>query len=96
MPRKRRVGRGHLQPCHWCGRKMLNDPSIRQSHPLRVTVDHVQPKVQGGVDDGNTVLCCQTCNRVKGDLPPDVWETFMQTNPRWWEGSIRHGVWRER
>lgn len=94
MARKRKVGQGHMEPCHWCGRAMVNGSGVHQSHPLRATVDHVTPRYMGGQDINNTVLCCNTCNRIKGNMPPDVWEKYRENNPRWWEKKNCHGIWR--
>jgi hypothetical protein len=57
----------------------------RFSERLYPTRDHVHPKSQGGQI---TVICCRTCNNIKGDMLPAIWEAFMAAFPRWWTMSI--------
>jgi hypothetical protein len=52
-------------------------------HPTR---DHVLPRSRGGT---RTIICCATCNGIKGDMLPLAWEAFMEANPRWWKLSRR-------
>lgn len=69
------------QECHWCER-VLKDAWTDFADPLRPTRDHVFPKSRGGRD---TVLCCNQCNGIKGDMLPDEWLDFMRANPTWWQ-----------
>lgn len=48
---------------------------------LLPTRDHVIPICRGGKVK---IICCQTCNGIKADMLPDVWNAFMDENPRWW------------
>lgn len=57
------------------------DRRVAWLHPTR---DHVLPRSRGGT---RTVICCATCNGIKGDMLPDAWERFMAANPRWWKMS---------
>lgn len=66
----------HGKPCRYCLRLM-----DRKSYALQATRDHVMPICRGG---GPKVVCCITCNGIKGDMLPDVWEAFMEAHPRWW------------
>jgi 5-methylcytosine-specific restriction endonuclease McrA len=60
-----------------------------QSHPLRVTRDHVIPRVHHGgeEDEGNIVLCCRTCNHIKGSMNPSEWEAYRLACPEWWNDA---------
>ena len=84
---RRRVLHGHGRPCHWCGRAMVAFTDTFQAHPLRVTRDHVIPKARfgGGEDEGNIVLCCFTCNHIKGSMNPSEWAAYMAACPEWWK-----------
>lgn len=64
--------------CAYCGRKMVRNT---ETHPTR---DHVIPRSKGG---RITVLCCLTCNQIKGDMMPDEWRLFRSENPEWWRLS---------
>lgn len=49
------------EPCVYCGRSL---------DFVKMTIEHVIPKSQGGLDKStNKVGCCQTCNRDRGSLP---------------------------
>jgi 5-methylcytosine-specific restriction endonuclease McrA len=48
--------------CQYCGREFL---------PSELTIDHITPKVQGGVNHWNNVVaCCRACNMRKGGRTP--------------------------
>lgn len=53
----------------------------RASAKLQATRDHVNPRSKGG---GVVVICCTTCNGIKGDMNPEDWLQFMAEHPRWW------------
>lgn len=53
----------------------------RASVHLQATRDHVNPRSKGG---GAVVICCITCNGIKGDMNPEDWLLFMAEHPRWW------------
>ena len=58
--------------CQYCGSK---------KSPL--TMDHVNPKKQGGKDSWeNLVAACQTCNRKKGNRTPDEAKMPLKRIPR--------------
>jgi hypothetical protein len=61
--------------CTYCQREMI---PYSDTHPTR---DHTFPKSLGG---RKTVLACGTCNQIKGNMLPEVWQAFMEANPRWW------------
>jgi hypothetical protein len=49
--------------CQFCGKKMTAS---------QITIDHVQPRAQGGITSfTNCVVCCQICNNKKADRTPD-------------------------
>lgn len=46
------------------------------------TRDHYPiPKSRGGK---LTIICCYTCNHLKGDMAADKWEAFMAENKSGW------------
>ncbi len=48
--------------CQYCGREFTSGD---------LTIDHIVPKVQGGLNDWtNVVACCRTCNIKKGGRTP--------------------------
>jgi 5-methylcytosine-specific restriction endonuclease McrA len=50
---------------------------------LPLTIDHVIPRVRGGTDDwDNLVCCCTKCNNAKGDRLPDEAGMTMVRKPR--------------
>lgn len=66
----------HGEPCPYCLRKM-----DRGSWKLVPTRDHVMPVSRGGT---RKIICCLTCNGIKGDMLPQQWEIYMANNPGWW------------
>lgn len=66
----------HGKPCPYCHRQM-SSRDVRL-HPTR---DHVIPRCRNGT---RKIICCQTCNGVKADMLPEVWEAFMARHPGWW------------
>lgn len=53
---------------------------------LSPTRDHYPiPKCKGGT---RTLIACNRCNVVKGDLSADAWQTFMLHNPTWWQMTL--------
>lgn len=72
------------KPCPYCRRAMTY-----RVPGLEPTRDHVIPKSKGGT---KIIVACWTCNNVKGDMLPDVWERFMMENPEWWIGRARYVV----
>lgn len=46
------------------------------------TRDHYPiPKCKGGK---RTIICCRTCNHLKGSMAPDEWAAFMAENKGGW------------
>lgn len=72
--------------CYWCGEAMLCTPEERHAaetfnHPLRATLDHVEPLCQGGADTiANTVAACLECNTWKGSAMPDDFVALALAN----------------
>lgn len=69
----------HGQACPYCCRAM--DRRDARLHPTR---DHVLPICRGGTQK---IICCQTCNGIKADMLPEVWNAFMEDHPGWWKLS---------
>lgn len=58
--------------CQYCGRK---DGGL--------TLDHIIPKVRGGTDDWNNLVCCCTrCNNLKGNRTPEEAGMTLLRKPR--------------
>jgi len=58
---RKNILRRDLYKCAYCGRGDL---------PL--TIDHIVPKVKGGIDSWNNLVCaCTFCNNKKGDQTPE-------------------------
>lgn len=53
----------------------------RRSYALQPTRDHIVPVSRGGREK---IICCITCNGIKADMLPEVWEAFMEEHPQWW------------
>lgn len=52
--------------CRYCGRALRRQAG--SGDPLRVTLDHIVPRSDGGGNGpDNLVVCCQTCNSAKGN-----------------------------
>lgn len=66
------------KPCPYCQRPMLH----LTHRTLAPTRDHVVPKSRGG---RAVVVCCITCNGIKGNMLPEEWESFMAAHPEWWK-----------
>lgn len=66
----------HRKPCPYCHRQM-----DRGDARLLPTRDHVIPLSLGG---RTKIICCITCNGIKGNMLPGAWIVFMEQNPRWW------------
>lgn len=66
------------KPCSYCQRLMLH----LTHRTLAPTRDHVVPKSRGG---RAVVVCCITCNGIKGNMLPEEWESFMAAYPEWWK-----------
>jgi len=50
---------------------------------LPLTIDHVMPRVRGGANDWeNLVCCCTKCNNLKGDRTPEEMGFAMANRPR--------------
>jgi 5-methylcytosine-specific restriction endonuclease McrA len=50
---------------------------------LPLTIDHVTPRVRGGRDEWeNLVCCCTVCNNSKGDRSPDEAGMTLRVKPR--------------
>lgn len=49
--------------CQYCNRKLTAS---------QITIDHVNPRAQGGITSfTNCVVCCQVCNNKKADKTPE-------------------------
>lgn len=62
--------------CRYCGERIA---------PKKATIDHVQPKSQGGLNrPDNLVLCCVRCNLAKQGRTPDQWanDVIFGADPR--------------
>jgi len=58
--------------CVYCG-----------TNHLPLTIDHVIPRVRGGKDEwDNLVCCCTKCNNLKGDRTPEEAGFTMAVRPR--------------
>ncbi len=58
--------------CQYCGRK---DGGL--------TIDHIIPKVRGGSEDWNNLVCsCIRCNNIKGDRTPEEAGMNLLRKPR--------------
>ena len=58
--------------CVYCG-----------TNHLPLTIDHVTPRVRGGKDEwDNLVCCCTKCNNLKGDRTPEEVGFIMSNRPR--------------
>lgn len=57
--------------CFYCD--VILNPK-RTPGPDFATLDHVQPRILGGVDQRNRVWCCWTCNQIKANRPPSEHE----------------------
>lgn len=66
------------KPCPYCRRTMEYCTHLT----LAPTRDHVVPRSRGG---RAVVVCCITCNGIKGNMLPDAWESFMAAYPEWWK-----------
>lgn len=74
--KKTLADRFHGKPCPYCKRDM-----DRADFDLTPTRDHYPiPKSKGGA---RTVIACQRCNNVKGDMLAPEWEAYMLANPDW-------------
>jgi hypothetical protein len=65
--------------CTYCRRELA---SPRSRFATAFTKDHVMPKAVGGT---RKVPCCLHCNRLKGDMHPQVWRWFTTNYPKWWK-----------
>jgi 5-methylcytosine-specific restriction endonuclease McrA len=70
--RRRRRALNELQGgrCYLCGQRFGQKP---RSWP---TMDHVEPKSQGGGWSGNVLLAHARCNQAKGDRRPRACEVL--------------------
>lgn len=66
--------------CFWCGNMCTPIPRGTQSGGLEehhATVDHLHPISQGGRNtQDNLVVCCQRCNRMRGNLTVEEFVAF--------------------
>jgi 5-methylcytosine-specific restriction endonuclease McrA len=73
VSRKNIYARDHYC-CQYCGRRC---------DPLKLTLDHVVPKAQGGQSVWeNLVACCQKCNQRKDDKTPEEAGMTLLHKPR--------------
>lgn len=58
--------------CAYCRDPMTKRPkNIARQIPSSVTIDHLIPKSRGGTNGlANLVLCCASCNMLKGNRMP--------------------------
>lgn len=69
----------HGKPCPYCRRQM--NTADKRVMPTR---DHIVPRRNNGKE---IIICCLTCNAIKGHMMPEEWAAFMGANPRWWTFS---------
>lgn len=83
------------ETCQYCG---------SQPGRLQLTVDHVQPRSQGGQTTWeNVVTACRDCNHRKGGRTPDQANMLLLSRPRQPQyvafallGELeRHEIWRK-
>lgn len=59
--------------CQYCGKKLT---------AASVTIDHVNPRAQGGITSFvNCVVCCHTCNNKKADRTPEQAAMILLKKP---------------
>lgn len=64
--------------CAYCGCKLIiGNNDIRGN----LTVDHIVPISEYGVNSGNLVLCCKSCNSGKKDMTAEKYIEYLQENP---------------
>jgi hypothetical protein len=76
-------------PCTYCHRTMIWGDKL-----LAPTRDHSIPRVHGGRKT-KTIGCCFQCNNIKDNMMPEMWQAFMDKNPKWWLLDRRR-LWRAR
>lgn len=66
---KAKLRRSLGKECVYCG----------CNNPLMFTVDHILPKVRGGIDNKeNMQLCCWYCNQLKGGLTDKEFRKYLR------------------
>ena len=69
---KRNVLKRDGHQCHYCGTRRG-----------RMTVDHVIPRTQGGMDSWDNLVCaCLECNNLKGNRSPEQAGLALLRKPR--------------
>lgn len=64
--------------CPYCGTHMPTVGALNNSdHPWFPTIDHVMPKIMGGGNYRNQLLCHFQCNHRKAHRPPTAEEALQ-------------------
>ncbi len=63
LSKAQRKKRDEVTHCYYC--KIELKPSTVNKKESR-TIDHILPRWSGGITEGNSVVCCYTCNMKKG------------------------------
>ncbi|HAT51527.1 MAG: HNH endonuclease [Nitrospirae bacterium] len=64
---KNRIGTGQ---CSYCQQRFP---------PKTLTMDHKIPLIRGGrTTKSNCVPACQSCNRLKENMPPETWRAVLE------------------
>lgn len=77
LPRKRRdfIVTRDGPVCRYCGRVL--DPFADHESNDTITIDHVVPRSEGGVNRAeNLVVCCRPCNEKKAGR--SLWKARMR------------------
>lgn len=62
----------HYGICYYCGR------DFESLDEREVQIDHAIPQSRGGIDDeGNLVVACRSCNRLKNSKTPWEFKKFL-------------------
>lgn len=65
--KRQKIYRKTDKRCAYCGRRVFE--TVPDSSPVRLTIDHIKPKVKGGTNHiQNLILACRECNQLKGDM----------------------------
>ena len=69
----------HPMECFYCGAKLIQPSAVKKYPHLEMrTVDHVVPKVHGGLNSKrNTVPSCGTCNTEKDSRDLEDYRDFV-------------------
>lgn len=66
---RRRMWKAGVRACRYCREQLTKIPRFGTPPPTSVTVDHVVPLSDNGLDDpSNYAMCCSRCNNRKGSM----------------------------